>query len=438
MRALRYPALLACLALTASQALGAVEALAPAPAAAVFREAAAACARDGGELFNISLCGPLLLVDAPSRAVVADRGDLFGFLQPTPEGVWIGALPLEVEIGDRTVAWAGRRWAMVLWPLPAAADERVRRLAHEMFHRVQAELALPPPSVDCSHLDAGDLRFWLRLELRALAGALAATDEASRRAAATDALRFRARRHALLPAAAAAEAAAERHEGLAEYAGIALAWPDPAARRQRVGARLDSLPAERALGRHFAEGTGPAYALLLDELGVTWRRPRGAEADVAALLAAAVGSEPQTPEALAGVESTWDAEGVRREEAARAQAAVDRIDGYRARLVDGPVLRLPLLRASTSFDPAEAFTLDDHGTVYPTLELTDRWGVLRVRAGGALVTADRGTVVVPAPPAGDGPLVGEGWTLELAQGWSADAGDRPGDLLLRARPGGRR
>jgi hypothetical protein len=435
----RRSLLLAAAGLALNPGLHAAE-LAPAPAAAVFGEAAAACERDGGALFNLPLCGPLLLVDASSRAVVGDRADSRGYLQPTPEGVWVGSLPTEVPAANTAVEWAGRRWSMLLWPLPADAAERTRLLAHEMFHRVQAELGLPAAGTDCGHLGGGEGRFWLLLELRALAGALHATDPAAARAATADALRFRARRHELFPAAAAAETALERHEGLAEYAGVALAWSEPAQRRQRVAARLEALPAEPSLVRSFAYTTGPAYGLLLDGAGVTWRRPRGAEADVAVLAAAAL--LPAAGEDASGdldeVARAWGAAAVRAEEAARERASAERLAAFRARLVDGPVLQLPLAATSISFDPGAVFPLGELGTVYPTVVLSDRWGVLRVRAGGALLAADWTMATVPAPPSPDGPLAGEGWTLQLAAGWSAAAGTRPGDLRLQPQPGGRR
>ena len=65
------------------------------------------------------------------------------------------------------------------------------------------------------------------------------------------------------------------------------------------------------------------------------------------------------------------------------------------------------------------------------------WGVLSVASGGVLlVQSDAGIteVVVPVPPeAVEPPTSGEGWQLELAEGWSIEPGQRPGDWILVKR-----
>lgn len=40
-----------------------------------FQEATEICARDGGKLWGISLCGPMLFVDPATREVVANQPD---------------------------------------------------------------------------------------------------------------------------------------------------------------------------------------------------------------------------------------------------------------------------------------------------------------------------------------------------------------------------
>jgi hypothetical protein len=50
----------------------------PDRAAAWFREAAALCERDGGRLWGISLCGPMVIADPVSRTIATN--------QPAPDG----------------------------------------------------------------------------------------------------------------------------------------------------------------------------------------------------------------------------------------------------------------------------------------------------------------------------------------------------------------
>ena len=47
-------------------------------AAQYFREARAACERDGGRLWGVSPCGPILFVEPQTRGVVANQPDAEG------------------------------------------------------------------------------------------------------------------------------------------------------------------------------------------------------------------------------------------------------------------------------------------------------------------------------------------------------------------------
>jgi hypothetical protein len=98
--------------------------------------------------------------------------------------------------------------------------------------------------------------------------------------------------------------------------------------------------------------------------------------------------------------------------------------------VDGPVLVLPLTKANFQFNPQTLVALDDTGTIYPTLRLTDDWGDLVVERNGALVQSGNQRATVPLRSGGDNALRGDGWTLTLKPGWKIAAGARAGDSTL--------
>jgi hypothetical protein len=110
----------------------------------------------------------------------------------------------------------------------------------------------------------------------------------------------------------------------------------------------------------------------------------------------------------------------------------------RKKFFDGPVLMLSLSAdVNYSYDPNNVIGIDAGNTVYPTMRLVDAWGVLTVSNGAWLERDATGHLVlarVPAPPdLSARPLKGEGWALELADGWEVVAGDRPGDVKLRKK-----
>jgi hypothetical protein len=85
-----------------------------------------------------------------------------------------------------------------------------------------------------------------------------------------------------------------------------------------------------------------------------------------------------------------------------------------------------------SFDPGNLVPLEGLGTVYPNIRVVDVWGVLDVSRGGALMNKTYSGIVVSAPPdASARPTQGDGWTLELNDGWMLAPGAREGDFVLK-------
>jgi hypothetical protein len=426
---------LAPLALPASQEPG----LSLAAARQAFREAEEAALADGGKLWGHELLGPLLLADRATRAVAANQPDEEGRLVEE-DGVFTGTLPSEIGIANTALEWAGVRWTMVAWPLPAGRHERVRLLMHESFHRIQPRLGHGGGDPLSAHLDTEAGRTWLRLEYRALARALVRSDEA-RDLALEDALVFRARRRALFADAAAKESSFERNEGLCEYTGSKLCGLEGAALRREAAARLERDESSANFVRSFAYATGPAYGLLLDDLGADWRRSIDPRADLAALLAGAIAWRAPA-ELVAEAERRGERYDIAQVAAAERARAVERaaIDARnRARFVDGPVLVLPCgARIRYTFDPSDITPLEPGGSVYGRLYLVDDWGVLDVKSGGALlVRTPTGTIQVARVSAPQDaslrPLAGEGWTLALNEGWSIAPAERAGDWKVVRR-----
>lgn len=182
--------------------------------------------------------------------------------------------------------------------------------------------------------------------------------------------------------------------------------------------------------RSFAYASGPAYGLLLDDADPVWRGRLAVNADLGELLAAAHDIDPTQLTGVPARTRRFDPEGeLRAAEEAREQARSARLAQWRATLVDGPVLVLPLEKTNLQFNPQTLAALDGVGTIYPTLRLTDHWGELIVDGGAALVHADRRRAVV-ALPAGGAALAGDGWRLTLAPGWRLAQGERAKDATV--------
>ena len=368
-----------------------------------FDELRAMCARDAGRMWGISICRPTMIVDRQTRAVAANEA--------AP-----ATLPKEIGIANTAVDWNGKRWTMIVGPLPEDAFARKMLLAHESFHNVQQKIGFPSTQPSNAHLDSMDGRYWLQLEWRALAKALRGDRQAVR-----DALAFRAKRRSLLSSAINDERDLEMHEGLAEYTGAAFAEPDIAKRAPHLIDKLRAAETTPTFVRSFAYASGPAWGTVIEMKRPRWTRAAKASDDLGNLAAnawhvAAAADVDTRAEAYGGAQ-LLDAE---RERDARKQTMLRE---FRARFVDGAHLTIPLTHMSFEFDPNASQPFEALGTVYPTLTARDDWGSIVVHKGGAMIASDWMSIIVPAEARDD-------YTLTLNDGWRIVAGSRAGDVTL--------
>jgi hypothetical protein len=383
------------------------------------------CEGDRGELWGVSLCGPLLVVDPASRAAWASAPDGLRVFRSTGAG-WMGTLPDGVPIANTTVEWAGQRWIMVVAPLPQSAEDRRVLVAHEAWHRAQRELGLTPRDAANAHLETERGRYWMRLELRALGAALRSNGRA-RLNAIRDAMMFRTSRLSEFPDASWQETELDRNEGLAAYTGVKLGATD---NPYLYAARLiDSYERRSALARSYAYASGPAYGLLLDALRPNWRSSVASYSPADMLSAAANASYDAGD--LRDAIARYSGQAIAAEERTRAETQRARIADLRARFANGPRLELALQNMRFEFDPNTVTPVEGLGNYYPALTLRDAWGEL-VASEGAVISADF-TRVTAANPAADG-LSGPGWQLRLEPGYQVFGPDQQGVVRVAPSP----
>ena len=387
----------------------------------VFKEAQALCERDGGRLWGVSICAPMVIGDA--------RTQTFATSQPAPDA----PRPRSVGFVNAPVQWGGATWAAYVWDDVANRTPRERKelFLHELFHGVQSQLGLAVPALAPEHLDAVDGRYWLRLEWRALARALRESG-AEREIAVREALAFRQARRTRYPGSVEDERAQEITEGLAAYTGTVLAAPSAA---DATAGALDLLAngeAGESFVRTFAYMSGPAYGLLLDAASPGWPRKVRASDDPAVLLMRALAIQPAADAAAAA--ARYGGAELRAAEERREQQRQARIAELRRRFVDGPVLVMPG-GGSGSFDSRGAVVIPDVGTIYfGPYRQSGPWGALEADKG-VLITSDGRARRLPAPVRGDGTTIsGDGWTFTAAAGWVIRDGARTGDYEVVRQP----
>jgi hypothetical protein len=382
-----------------------------------FKEAQTLCERDGGRLWGVSLCGPMVIADAATGTMATS--------QPAPAG----DRPRVLGFVNAPVQWGGITWSAYNWQMIPKDDqgERGRLFMHELFHCIQPRLGLMAPSAgENSHLDSLEGRYWMRLEWRALARALGASG-AARTSAIADALAFRAARHQRFPGAAAAEHAVDINEGIATYTQYVTGSDSAEDASRHARATLSASETGTSFVRTFAYASGAGYGLLLDALSPGWHRKITAASDFGQLLSAAAGVTAAPDAAAAAARYDGASLRVAEEQRDREQQAI--IAELRRRYVDGPVLIVPRA-GSGSINNMGATVIPGAGTVFRAMANKGAWGFFDAQ-GGALVSADGETISLPAPVVVDATtLKGDGWTATVGPGWTVQPGPRPGSFRV--------
>ena len=383
-------------------------------AAEAFNHAKTLCEREGGKLWKISLCGPIVIADPATKTIATN--------QPAPEA----PRPAALGFANSAMDWGGTRWTTISWPsLVALQDLQGLLLIHELFHRIQPQLGLLVQDLPSDHLDTLEGRYWMQLEWKALSRAIGSPGQ-TRSAAVGDALAFRAARRSRFPGAAESERGFEINEGLAQYTATVVA---AGSRSEAVRSAIEQLakaPAEVTFVRQFAYPTGAAYGVLLDEYAPGWTHRIKSGDDLGKLIEPFAAIRPTNDLEAAAV--SYGGPEIRERETRRDVEHKARLAELRRRFVEGPILILPRGRGA-SFGSAGITTIPGEGTVYSSYRTKADWGTLE--ASAVLVDMDRGKLTVPAPAVVEGKtLKGDGWTLAIADGWVIRPGPRAGDFQL--------
>src|SRR5258708_681880 len=96
------------------------------PAPGDFQEAAALGEREGGRLWGVSLCGPMVFADPAAHSMATN--------QPAPAG----PVPPAVGFANAAMDWGGVRWSTFVWQLipPPAEHPRARLMLPSLFHPI--------------------------------------------------------------------------------------------------------------------------------------------------------------------------------------------------------------------------------------------------------------------------------------------------------------
>lgn len=379
------------------------------------------------QFWGKQLYGPIMLIDPATRQIIANQNNSSNDLVQQGK-VFLGNLPENINIANTAFDWKGQRWTMVILPLPEDDFQEKKLLVHELFHRVQPDLNMKFNEVANDHLDTFEGRLLLLLELEALKNALTAESNILRENHLKNALTFRNLRQKNEDLKTA-ENSLEMNEGLAEYAGLKLAGKSEKQIKKHLVHSLNSFHENPTFVRSFAYRTIPAYGFLLSLKDENWHKevtPQTILTDLFTTFFSLDIPEMSLEELAANYDYNY--EEILEKEQIREKKRLERIAEFKKKFLDSPTLKLAFQNMNISFDPRNIVPLGNNGTVYPNIRVTDDWGVLEVKEG-ALLSSDWSNIkVTPPTDIGESVVKGQGWTLNLDEGWKVQKSD--GDYSL--------
>lgn len=376
------------------------------------------------DLWNLNIYSSILLVNPQTRELIANEQDANGVLKKEGE-LYTGVLPQEINIGNTAIEWSGTRWAMFIMPI--IPKEKLRRLtlfAHELFHQAQPSLGFNVKESNNSHLDAKEGRVYLRLELEALKASVKSSSDEMLNEHLTNAIAFRRYRNELFPNSETFENLMEINEGLAEYTGQMISEINK--EELFFDQNISELIPMPTYVRSFGYKTIPAYGYLASKIKSDWNKNIDSNTNLIDYFSELF--QIEIPSDLKSyTQSKLDLYGgnnILAEEEKREIRNRELLAKYKALFIDNSHLDIKLENMNFSFDPRNISPLENIGKVYSQIRIVDNWGILTATEG-ALISSNFKKVTVSKPTKTDGNrLEGQGWVLELNEGYSIIEKDR--------------
>ncbi|MDR2972956.1 MAG: hypothetical protein LBU83_13705 [Bacteroidales bacterium] len=382
-------------------------------------------------LWDKDLYGAILLIDPQTRQIFANEPDETGLLKPDGS-IYTGILPENISFANTAIDWNGKSWAMICLPLPEDEYERIDLLSHELFHKAQPSLGFTLNNADNNHLDLKDGRIYIRLELEALKRAIQSSSEEEKQQHLTDALVFRKYRNLLYPETDAIENLLELNEGIASYTGLIISGRNEKQSTEYIVNGINYFYNYPTFVRSFAYFTIPAYGYLLYNKDKNWNKNIKNTTDLADFFTKAFNINVSTDLAktVEIISDNYNGKSIIQEETDREENNRKIIAEYKSKFIEMPHFELQFENMSISFDPRNIMGLEDKGTVYPNIRITDKWGILTVE-NGALMSPNWDKITITNPINTENKKIsGDGWTLELSDGYILEKEETNGNYKL--------
>jgi len=373
---------------------------------------------DNGEFWRKDIYGPIMFIDPKTRVFYSNENNIAKSFKQI-NSIYTDSLPTDINIANTAIDWDDKKWSMVMLPLPAEKNSRNNLIIHELFHQIQPIIGFENlQEQNNGHLDTYENRLLLKLELEALEKALNSTDSIPKLKHIQNALTFRTKRNKSQEIKNA-ENSLELNEGLAEYTAIMLSGRNAKELKLHLSKSKNDFYSNPTFVRSFAYQTIPFYGYLLSLKYPNWHKKVDRNINLTSLFINLFEISIDKNQSIEKIteQNNYNYQQIKKEEKKREKLRILKIEELKTRFIDEPTLELNFQNMSISFDPSNITPLENFGTIYPNLRVTDNWGILTVQ-NGALLAPDWSKVIVTIPTQITNKIIkGNGWKLELNPKW---------------------
>jgi hypothetical protein len=223
----------------------------------------------------------------------------------------------------------------------------------------------------------------------------------------------------LFPGADSTENLLELNEGICEFTGVMMSGRSKKAIKNYFINRIRYFIASPSYIRSFAYETTPVYGYLLSSFKNEWNKDINIKSNLPEYFKNAfdIKIPADITKYVSYTADQNNGKAIMLEETERQQIIEKQLAVYKTILIDSAHTELPLEKMNMSFDYTKMVPLENFGTVYPVIRITDNWGILDVEKA-ALINNNWSQVNVGNPSVIEGNKIsGEGWRLELKEGY---------------------
>jgi hypothetical protein len=248
----------------------------------------------------------------------------------------------------------------------------------------------------------------------------------------TNALTFRKYRYSLYPGADTTENLLELNEGLAEYTGFVISGRNNKQSIEHFVQSINTFLSNPTFVRSFAYQTVPVYGYLLVTTKKGWNREITIKTNLTDYFIKAfdISLPNDLKKTTEIILNQYSGEIIISEEKTREERTKKLIAEYKSKFITQPHFELVFEQMNVSFDPRNIIPIEVKGTVYPNIRVTDNWGILTVE-NGALMSSNWDKISVTTPIKIENKNIsGDGWTLELTDGYTVTKDESTGNYKL--------